>query len=130
MLENLVQELKKQINSTPSKKEESETVKKIRKEYESMDDAYWMNRAQTMRRQEKMFQRGTPEYELWVEKVVTEFQIDEIKYEGYRQILEQPEKIKEITNDIKEKTKEHIKYLECLENIRSGLQLKLDLETE
>lgn len=130
MLENLVQELKKQINSTPSKKKESETVKKIRKEYESMDDAYWMNRAQTMRRQEKMFQRGTPEYELWVEKVVTEFQIDEIKYEGYRQILEQPEKIKEITNDIKEKTKEHIKYLECLENIRSGLQLKLDLETE
>lgn len=128
MLENLVQELKKQISSTPKK--ESEVIKKIRAKYESMDDAYWMNRMQTISRQEKMLQKGTPEFEYWLEKTVAEFEIDFIKWEKYRQILEQPEKMKEITNDVKEKTKEYIEYLECLENIRNGLQLELNLEKE
>lgn len=130
MLENLVQELKKQIKGTPSKKKESEKIEEIRKKYESMDDAYWINRVQTMSEQGKMLQQDTPEFEYWLEKTVTEFEIDSIKWEGYRQILEQPEKMKEITNDVKEKTKEHMKYLECLENIRVGLQLELSLEKE
>lgn len=107
---------------------EPEEIKRIRKKVKSIDDTQYF--LQLIRRIDfcsKQFDLNcTAQNEYLVEEARLNFLIEEVKYNGYREILDNPEQIKTIQKRVLEEIDELTKRRKVILDIVSGEQVGLN----
>lgn len=125
-LKDKVLELQKKTPVLTEKKEEK-WLTNIRKEYERMDSAFWMQKIDEMRVERCKYKDDPALLKLWIDKKIAMFERDEIRYRGYKQIMDNPEDRDRIMKQIKEQLEEQDKMLESIRGIEEGQQIRLDM---
>lgn len=91
-------------------------LQSIRKQLDKMDADFWNGKINRMALAREHFELDpSHETELAAEKAILDFEIAEIRYNGYTEILEYPEKVKVITSRVKAEVEEKQKTLRLLE---------------
>lgn len=107
---------------------EPEEIKRIRKKVKSIDDSQYF--LQLIRRIDfcsKQFDLNcTAQNEYLLEEARLNFFIEEVKYNGYREILDNPEQIKTIQKRVLEEIDELTKRRKVILDIVSGEQVGLN----
>lgn len=107
---------------------EPEEIKRIRKKVKSIDDTQYF--LQLIRRIDfcsKQFDLNcTAQNEYLLEEARLNFFIEEVKYNGYREILDNPEQIKTIQKRVLEEIDELTKRRKVILDIVSGEQVGLN----
>lgn len=93
----------------------NEQLQSIQKQLEKMDSSFWNDKIKRMTMAKEHFQLVPgPATELAAEKAVLDFEVAEIRYNGYVAILEWPEKVAEITGKVKAEIEEKQNILKTL----------------
>lgn len=126
---SLLNAISKLENSTANvETKEPEEIKKIRAKVKSIDDSKYF--LQLVRRIDfcyKQFNLNcTAQNEYLVEEATLNFLIEEVKYNGYREILNNPEQIKIIQKRVLEEIEELKKRRKVILDIVSGEQVWLN----
>lgn len=107
---------------------EPEEIKKIRAKVKSIEDSqYFLQLVRRIHFCSKQFDLNcTAQNEYLVEEARLNFLIEEVKYNGYREILDNPEQIKTIQKRVLEEVDELIKRRKVILDIVSGKQIRLN----
>lgn len=125
-LKNKALELQNLVTLLPEKREEKQLAR-IRQELEKMDEAYWVKRVKDLCVERCAYKDNPAALALWIDKKVAMFERDEIRYKGYKCILDNPKDKDKIMRQINEQLEEKDKLLESIRSIEEGMQIKLDI---
>jgi hypothetical protein len=114
-------------------KEESKEMKAIKRKYEQMDVAYFKKIVDNLVFYGRQFESNrTAENQYLLELAKIELWKAEARYYGYKEILEDPDKLEEVKQRVKEKLddleltrKSLIEAMKYLQKKKEGEQLKL-----
>lgn len=90
-------------------------LEKIKEQVDGMDNAFWEQEASKMILARECFEiNPNPETELAAEKARIDFEIAEIRYNGYLNILQDPRRSDEIIQRVKAEIKDKLNALRKL----------------